>query len=131
MKSGVYVIRDPEGNCYIGSSTNLKQRRSFHFSSLRAGRHDNKRLQQSFDRHGEGGLTFAILLNCPADELLLQEQKAIDELMPTLNISRTAGSNRGVKMSPETCARLSQIRINQSAETRAKISVAGTGRVHS
>lgn len=131
MKGGVYIIKCLTGDCYVGSTANFKGRRATHFHSLRSGTHYNARMQAAFHLYGESGLLFIPLLICAKADLLLYEQLAMDALSPAYNISKVAGSNRGVKLGPEAIQRLSEAKLNPSPETRAKISAAGIGRVAS
>lgn len=54
MESGVYKISNKiNGKVYIGSSCNLKRRKYSHFSKLRKGLHNNRYLQNSWNKYGE------------------------------------------------------------------------------
>lgn len=93
---GVYVIRCvANGRMYIGSSTDLATRLSKHFTSLRGGRHENKKLQNHFNKYGEVAFVCDLLesVDCKAD-LDKAEQRWIDRYWPTkrlLNTQRVAG----------------------------------------
>lgn len=131
MKGGIYIIESPSGDCYVGSTVNFKSRKAVHFHALRSGTHHNALLQDAFLLYGEAGLAFKPIIICAKANLLLYEQRAIDALRSSYNTCRIAGSNKGRKATPETLKRLSEAKRNPSAETRAKISAAGRGRVAS
>lgn len=59
---GVYAIKNNiNGKVYVGSTVDFKERRKHHFSDLRCGRHGNRHLQSSFNKHGESVFEFLIL----------------------------------------------------------------------
>ena len=60
---GIYQItNDNTGKFYIGSTINsVKERISQHFSYLRAGKHANVKLQNSYNKHGEAAFTIKVL----------------------------------------------------------------------
>lgn len=79
-KSGVYEIVNTEtGMKYIGSSVNLRSRRSRHMSSLRNGNHYNDYLQNSYSAHGEGKFQFNVIEVAPESEIRKIEQEVIDK----------------------------------------------------
>lgn len=99
--SGIYKIESlckPE-RVYIGSAMNIKLRRNGHLSKLRSGKHGNNKLQGHFNKYGEADLVFNIIESCAIDNLLDREQFFINELTPSFNICKTAGSVRGRKHS--------------------------------
>lgn len=106
-RSCIYKIENVvSGKTYIGSTVNFPIRKSVHLHSLRNGRHRNKHLQSSYDKHGESALVFTKLLVCERIDLLFFEQRAIDILNPEYNIHRFAGSPRGHHHSPETLEKM-------------------------
>lgn len=51
MDSGVYFIRNTvNGKIYVGSTVNLDDRKSYHWTRLARGIHDNSRLQSEWSR---------------------------------------------------------------------------------
>jgi group I intron endonuclease len=94
------------------------------------GRHHNEPLQRAFEKYGESGLSFSILLICSKDQLLDYEQRALDILNPEYNVCRVAGSHLGIKRSAETSARMSEaqrLRAPPTKETRTKLRAAKIG----
>lgn len=79
MKSGIYsIVNSVNGSAYIGSTTNFVQRRCDHFKLLRRGKHLARHLQAAFNKYGEAAFSFVVLLECASDQLLIEEQIAID-----------------------------------------------------
>lgn len=119
LKSGIYLITNQVNQKkYIGSAICLKDRFSAHKSALKYKRHENPRLQNSWNKHGKENFKFEVLVHCPKEYLIKMEQWFIDNLNPEYNICRIAGSNLGVRASEETKKKLSLIKlgIKQSDE---------------
>lgn len=126
MNSGIYKIRNNKnGKYYIGSSSNLKVRKSYHFSQLRRNIHKNTILQNSFNKYKEINFIFETVELCNPTELIRREQYYIDTLKPPFNIRPIAHSNIGMKYndkrSPEERERIRLLRVNISPETRDKM----------
>jgi group I intron endonuclease len=126
MQSGIYEIAFGADK-YIGSSINMPNRIKGHIKALKSGRHCNSRLKDAFARFP---LTWRVVLVCRTEDLLLFEQRAIDTMRPSLNISTIAGK---IEHTAEVRAKISAAATGRScsAETRLKLSAAGRGRVHS
>lgn len=61
-RAGVYVIEcTVTGQFYVGSSSNLDERKAAHWALLRRGKHPNARLQEAWVLYGEGALTFRVV----------------------------------------------------------------------
>lgn len=68
--SGIYCIRNIENNkIYIGASSNLKVRRSKHFSELKKNKHSNSRLQNAFNKYGLDSFIFEVIEYCDKKDL--------------------------------------------------------------
>lgn len=65
---------------YIGSAENLRRRFIAHQSALRRGVHSNKKLQAAWSKYGEEAFSFEVVCICERDQLLVLEQKFIDDL---------------------------------------------------
>lgn len=138
---GIYQIRNTvNGKIYIGSTSRMTARWRSHKHDLNRNEHANARLQHSWRKHKAEAFDFTVIEGVTdLDDLLLREQFWIDSLSswsPTIgyNICRIAGSTRGTKRTPETCEKIAtkaRMRPPPSAETRAKISAAGLGRIRS
>lgn len=114
LRSGVYRIDLGNGWFYIGSACDLKRRGTDHGRDLRRGTHCNQIMQNAFNKHGL--FEFIVLGRYPSDEIIEQEQALLDEHYADpkcANIAPVAGNCLGVK---------------HTAEARAKMSIASTGR---
>lgn len=70
----IYVIENRNnGKFYIGRTNNPAARRRGHFSELRRGIHNNPRLQNSFNKHGEEAFDFKVVDNAPAEQIEAKE----------------------------------------------------------
>ena len=81
-KGGVYKITNTiNGKIYIGSAKGFKKRAYQHTSSLKNGKHQNKHLQASFNKHGTDAFLFEVIEVVPGDKLArtTREQELIDE----------------------------------------------------
>lgn len=79
---------------YIGSTLNLKLRIADHFNKLKGNRHDNKRLQNCYNKNGNN-FEVLILEECNQEKLLEIEQFWIDIMQPYYNICKVAGRTSG------------------------------------
>ena len=84
MKSGVYKITNlVNGKFYIGSSKDIDWRWYCHKHYLKSGKHDNPKLQHSWNKHGENTFIFDIIEEVNDEKLLLErEQYYLDLLKP-------------------------------------------------
>jgi group I intron endonuclease len=114
--TGIYSITSPSGNFYIGSASSFRRRWKKHIEDLRAGKHHSVALQRAFYIYGESSLRFEKLALCPITDLIVVEQRYIDQLTPAYNCCPKAGSTQGLKIGPF------------SEEHRSKISAAQKGR---
>lgn len=77
-KPGIYCILNTINNkLYIGSSSNLKRRKMFHFSRLSNNKHFNNHLQNAWNKYGELNFKFYIIDLYPQDDLEVIEEKYI------------------------------------------------------
>lgn len=87
-KSGIYCIINIKNNKrYIGSSKNIYQRLLKHRSLLRKNKHQNIKLQNSWNKYKENNFDYYILELCKKNKLCKKEQFYIDTLKPELNIT--------------------------------------------
>lgn len=105
---------------YIGQSIDISEREKCHLRALRAGRHDNKYMQNLYNKHGEASVSFSIVCECADSELTDFEQAILDEYIVQY------GSSRVVNVMRE-CVK-SHAGVKRSAETRRKMSEAQKGR---
>lgn len=119
--SGIYSIFNTV-SCkhYVGSAVSIKHRWVRHLYLLRLGTHQNKKLQNSWNKHGASAFVFSVLEDNVATELLLLREQYWLDLHNCVengyNVNPIAGSSRGTKRGP------------RSEETKAKISAAQKGK---
>ena len=102
MDCGVYRIRNiVNGNCYIGQSMHLAQRRHNHYHFLKKGTSPSFILQNAWNKYGEENFVFEILFFCDISTLAYYEQCCIDKMNSKYNLKKT-GSYRGGVLSDET-----------------------------
>jgi group I intron endonuclease len=119
-KAGVYKITNKiTGKVYIGSSSNLGNRKSEHFCKKSNG---NPGLRKDLKISSKGDFKFEVLEFCKAEHCIAVEQTYINYYKRLFgwnmlyNESPTAGSNLGAKLGP------------LSEETRQKLSLAHKGK---
>lgn len=80
--SGIYSITNEVNNkVYIGSSKNIFNRKSQHYSELRGNYHANRFLQRAWNKYGEHSFKFEIVEVVKDIDMLLEvEQKYLDSL---------------------------------------------------
>lgn len=97
MKSGIYKIHCTVSNkLYIGSSQEIERRKIHHYNRLRAGKHGNPHLQNSYNLYGESSIQFEVLEYCEVSDLLVTEQKYINQYKGTgklFNVAAVAGAS--------------------------------------
>lgn len=85
---GVYCLINEQNNrMYIGSSMNLGNRKTKHFSLLKHNKHQNHLLQADVNQFGIESFKFKILKYCKT-QLKIEEQYFCDELRPYYNITK-------------------------------------------
>jgi len=85
--SGIYYLKINELN-YVGSSVSIKTRLLEHKNKLLKNKHENSRMQNTFNKHGSAKCYFSVLyaeLNISKEKLLELEKEWIDLLGPVLN----------------------------------------------
>lgn len=90
---GIYVLLNVVNKeSYIGSSTNLGNRKTKHISLLKNGKHENHLLQKAVKTYGIENFQFGILKYCDKN-LKKEEQFYIDKYKPSYNITKDAINN--------------------------------------
>jgi len=109
INSGIYIIMNlVNGKFYIGSSSNLRNRKKEHYKTLKSNTHANRYLQRSYNKYGKENLKFEIVEYIENDDskLLEREQYYLDiyygDTNYCYNICSKTGSVLGVKHSRET-----------------------------
>ena len=90
--SAVYKITNTvTGDCYIGSSKNVKLRWAVHKCQSVWKKYPNKQLYQDMQEYGTDKFVFEILEEVEADKLKEKEQQFIETLKPTYNQMNAKG----------------------------------------
>lgn len=137
--SGIYKIQSKVKpvRIYVGSAVNITNRWRSHINNLKNNKHQNKKLQNHFNKYGEADLQFIILLECKKEDLIANEQFFIDSINPSFNICKKAGSCLGTKQSKESNIKRKLSLLGQknhnygkrfSEETRRKLSISHRGK---
>lgn len=105
---GVYAISSKSlaQILYIGSSINLRDRLHSHRASLKAGYHNNKKLQGHYNNYGSDDLIFKVLEYCEQSLLNNKEWFYILELSPTCNHNNIYGQTFGLNNKASNIARI-------------------------
>lgn len=107
--SGIYqIVNTQNGHKYIGSSKDTYKRWQGHRQQLLRNKHHSPYLQRAWNLYGETSFIFEIIEECAICELITREQYYIDTIKPEYNISPTASSRQGVRMTIEAIARMAE-----------------------
>jgi len=117
-ESGIYKISFKSSRkVYIGSSQNICMRKNSHLCALRGKYHNNKHLQNVFNKYGEEEMKFEVLLYCEIEELLFLEEEQIKQHNSYNNgynlIETPTKGNRGMKMSTESKQKMSKAALKR------------------
>ena len=134
MARGIYKIINVINNkFYVGSAVDLKRRKTRHFSELRTGRHNNRRLQAAWVKYGEQAFVFVIVEELAAEADLLAAENVwlkehvgkeycynigVDATAPMLGVSGEASPTWGRKRTAEELA--AQNWVGRKHSTAAK-----------
>lgn len=136
---GIYSITNTlNGDSYIGSAVNLRQRWFNHRSRLVSNIHENEHLQRAWKKYSEDNFIFETVELCDKERLIEREQIYIDSEKPVYNMCPVAGSCLGVKRSDETKRKVSEAKKGNtnmlgkhlSEEARCKVSEALKGNTY-
>ena len=90
--SGIYKITNTvTGDCYIGSSNDVKRRWADHKKPSTWKRFPNNQLYQDMRKYGKDKFVFELLAEVEESFLKKKEQKFIETLKPTYNNNRANG----------------------------------------
>ena len=117
-KCGIYCITNTVNNkSYIGSSIHIYYRLRRHKSDLARNCHDNKYLQNAYNKYGADSFIASIVEECFENVVLQREQHYIDNLNPEYNLTKEVINNR---LSKESRLKIS---ITMKAKAKAGIRV--------
>ena len=119
MTCGIYMIRNKvNGKMYIGQAIDIEGVRwKTHRRELKGDYHENKHLQNAWNKYGQDNFEFSILLECEESQLNTYEEYYIFELMTydsRIGYNKNYGGSSG----------------KPTEETKKKLSEAGKGRQH-
>ena len=78
VTSGIYKIQNiVTGFIYIGCSLFIEKRFKQHINKLRKGNHQNRHLQNSFNKHGIDNFTFEVLFEANCEESVLKNLESL------------------------------------------------------
>ena len=134
--SGIYkIVNTVNGKKYVGSALDIRVRWWKHRQYLRKNNHHSIKLQNAWNKYGEGAFEFSVIEECEPIKEILEEReqfwmdyyKAYDN--HNYNVSKIAGrSMQGRKHTKESREKMSKSSKNPSKETREKISKANKNR---
>ena len=112
-KSGIYQIRNLVNNkIYIGSATNLRKRLNTHINKLKTNIHENKKLQNAFNKYGERNFTLEIIEFVEDKSKLLEHEQywmnRFNVVKDGYNIQPIAGNSLGRIVTQETREKMSK-----------------------
>ena len=138
MKMGIYKIINVVNNkFYVGSAVNFSRRKIRHFSELRTGKHNNRYLQASWDKHGEAAFVFVVVEEVQDKAVLLEAENrwlkehvgkdycynlGVDATAPMLGMSGELSPTWGYQHTGDAKTRIVKALTGrvQSEETKAK-----------
>lgn len=126
MIGGIYKIVNKINNkIYIGSAVHLSRRWAYHRFTMRRNKSCCRILQKAWNKYGEDNFIFEIIeIVIDKNKLLEREQFYLDVFKPYeigYNICKIAGSNLGLKRSPESCKRISDGKKGIRTRTRTHV----------
>lgn len=111
---GIYRITNTvNGKFYIGSAKDFKDRWQRHRYALKAGSHENKHLQRSWDKYGKEAFLFEVVEEVLSDDQLLDREQDWLDTTKVVEIgfnmlSEAGGGRRGIPHSEETKQKISE-----------------------
>ena len=106
-----YCTCKPNEKCYVGQSTDVYSRVNYgHIPQLRGNRHDNRYMQNSWNKYGEGSFVWTVLEYCSVESLNERETYWIKYLYTEYpcGFNLTTGGDNTFERSEETRKRLSE-----------------------
>lgn len=112
-RSGIYKIKNLENDkIYIGQSVTVRRRVKEHMNKLRDNKHENKHLQNSWNKNGEKSFVFELVEYCDREELNSREVYWMNyfksyEKKHGYNITRIDPNSKKLIFSKETLGKMS------------------------
>jgi len=132
----VYSITNTSTNqLYVGSTICLVRKRwNTHKNHLRKNKHANPRLQNSWNKYGEGAFEFTVLAECSREEARILEKEYVERLKPAFNLVPVGAlpSHKRILSEEQKQQLRSRFKgIPLTEEHRRRIAIANTGYRHS
>lgn len=138
-RHGIYKIEHvASGRIYVGSAVSLHARWNEHRAKLRRNKHENRRLQNAWNKYGADAFAFSVIeFVINRTDLMPREQHWIDAIQsakrPNFNLRPDARTMLGFSHSAESRAKMSASQSSRprgplSPEHRATLSAKATGR---
>jgi group I intron endonuclease len=123
--SGIYATHNAvTGKSYIGSAISLHDKFYNHLWHLERGTHRNRKLLNSWRKHGMEAFSFEILETLENVEHLIEREqhwiKTLNSCANGYNLNPTAGSNLGREFGKEYCQTLSNATRKAMADPEVK-----------
>lgn len=128
---GIYkIVNTTNQHFYVGSAVNLQRRKARHFRELRTRRHNNRHLQNAWDKHGEAAFVFEVVEYVEDPNGLFEaEDRWLRE-----HVGKDYCYNIGVAAQAPMLGKSGELSptwgYKHTDEARWKISEAGRGRSH-
>ena len=74
-----------DSHMYVGSSVCVKQRLQSHINKLKKSKHENRYMQNRFNKYGIDSCCYCLLEECDAEQRLYIEKNWIEKLSPDMN----------------------------------------------
>lgn len=115
---GIYSIKNLVTNqLYIGSAININNRFRTHLCNLRKNKHENLKLQRSWNKYGESNFRFQAeeIVENKKDLVKIEQEwfNVLWESTPLFNICKEAGSRLGTSHSDETKEQIRKKKLGQ------------------
>lgn len=121
QNSGIYRIENTKTRkVYVGQAGNLRKRYYDHTSALKRNSHDNKYLQNAWNKYNEDDFVFSVLEECSEQLLANREQYWMDYY-------RCYDRQYGYNLNPSSTEN-PMLRRTHTPQAKAKISAAAKGR---
>lgn len=131
IKIGIYGWKNTvTGMWYIGQTTEMSRRSSWHWWALLRGGHHNPKMQRSFNKHGQAAFEFHILEECAEEMLDMRERAWISYYKADQNLfgyNCDSGGSLHKRFTPEVLAKLKEIQSKRgpdSPEVKARKKIA-------
>lgn len=110
----IYAITNTVNNkLYIGRTNNPNNRKRCHFSELRRNKHNNPKLQNAFNKHGEESFTFSVIDCGKTEDICKKEEQWFDlynrdsHVLYNCHFRSTGGPICNLPLSEETKVKIS------------------------